>query len=216
MASRKIILYIILLVTFAAAAYVVLVVIPTRLAQRSYDGAKQLGKDIGEAFNVTPEITVNNTVVIQQQAPVFELATLSQTFQHQYQWTNVWLGSTKQIRITGSFNAKAGFDLDRRFAIEINEKKATVIFPEPRILSLEPQSDIKFEDENGVWNWVNTDDRSKAINAFQSDARKYAEKADFVAQAKVEAEKKLSAILKNYAEEIEFRYATEAVRIEKK
>jgi hypothetical protein len=159
---------------------------------------------------------VNNTVVIQQQAPVFELATLSQKFQHQYQWTNEWLGSTKQIRITGSFNAKAGFDLDRRFAIEINEKKATVILPEPRILSLEPQGDIKFEDENGVWNWVNADDRSKAINAFQSDARKYSEQADFVSQAKVEAEKKLSAILKSYAEEIEFRYATEAVRIEKK
>src|SRR5690349_8789391 len=215
MANRKIILYIILIIVFGITVYVVLVVIPTRLAQRSYEGAKQLGKDISEALNVTPEITVNNTVVIQQQTPVFELATLSQKFQHQYQWTNTWLGSTKEIKITGSFEAKAGFDLDKRFAIEMNEKKAVVILPEARILSLEPQGDIKFEDENGVWNWVNTDDRSKAITAFQSDARKYSEQADFVAQAKTEAEKKITAILKNYVEEVEFRYATENVRVEK-
>jgi hypothetical protein len=216
MTSRKIILYIILLITFAVAAYVVLVVVPTRLAQRTYEGAKQIGKDIGEAFNVTPEITVNNTVVIQQQSPVFELATLSQKFQHQYRWTNTWLGSTKQIKITGSFDAKVGFDLDKRFAIEINEKKAVVTLPPPRVLSLESMGDILFEDEHGVWNWVNTDDRSKAINAFQSDARRYADAADFVPQAKTEAEKKITAILKNYVEVVEFRYATESVRIEKR
>ena len=215
MTRGKLILYIVLLITFTVAAYVVFVVIPSRLAERSYEGAKKLGKDIGDALNVTPEITVNNTVVIQQQAPVFELATLSQKFQHQYEWTNTWLGSTKQIKITGSFNAKAGFDLDKRFAIEITEKKAVVVLPEPRILSLEPQGDIKFEDENGAWNWVDTNDRSKAINAFQSDARKYSEQADFVAQAKAEAETKISAILKNHVDEIEFRYATEPVRIEK-
>lgn len=213
MTNRKIVLYIILLVTFAIAAYVVLVIIPTRLAERSYEGAKKLGRDISAALNVTPEITVNNTVVIQQQTPVFELATLSQSFQHQYQWTNTWLGSTKQIKITGTFVAKAGFDLDKRFAIEMNQKKAVVILPQPRILSLEPQGDTKFEDENGVWNWVNMDDRSKAINAFQSDARKYSEDADFVAQAKTEVEKKLTPILKNYAEEVEFRYATESRKV---
>jgi hypothetical protein len=68
---------------------------------------------------------VNNTVVLQQQTPILELATLSQNFRHEYEWTNTRLGSTKKIKIKGSFEAKAGFDLNKRFALEITEDKAS-------------------------------------------------------------------------------------------
>ena len=95
--NRKLVLLIVLLVTLSIAAYTLLVFIPSRLAQQSYEGAKQIGRDIAKAFNVTPEITVNNTVVLQQQTPILELATLSQKFQHHYDWTNTWLGSTKKL-----------------------------------------------------------------------------------------------------------------------
>jgi hypothetical protein len=215
MNARKLILYIIFLVVLAVAAYTIIVVIPTQLAERSYEGAKQLGRDIEEAFNFTPEVTVNNTVVLQQQTAIFELATLSQKFEHRYNWKNTWMGSTKEIRITGTFDAKVGFELNKRFAIQIEEEKAIVVLPVPIILSLEPLGDMKFEDENGVWNWVNNQDRSAAVNSFQLDARKYALEADFVEQGKVEAEKKITEVLKMHVKDVEFRYATEPVRIEK-
>jgi hypothetical protein len=137
--NRRLILISIFLVAVSIAAYVIFVVIPTQVAQRTYDGAKQLGRDIEEAFNFTPEVTVNNTVVLQQQTPVLELATLSQTFQHQYKWTNTWLKSTKQIKISGTFVAKVGFNLDRRFAVQIDDDKATVFLPDPVVLYLKPQ-----------------------------------------------------------------------------
>ncbi len=210
--TRRLILISIFLVVLSIAAYVILVVIPTQVAQRTYDGAKQLGKDIEEAFNFTPEVTVNNTVVLQQQSPILELATVSQTFHHQYTWTNTWLKSTKEIRISGTFVAKVGFNLDKRFAVQIDDDKATVFLPDPVVLSLEPQGDVKFEDENGIWNWVDAEDRSKAVNAFQLDGRKYAQQADFAGQAKVEAEKKISDILKLHVKEVQFIYVDEGIR----
>ncbi len=202
----KIILITILLITLGITAYVLVVVIPAQLAERSYEGAKQIGRDISEAFQFTPEITVNNTVVLQQQTPILELATLSQKFQHQYTWTNTWLGSTKEIRIRGSFEAKAGFDLNKKFSIQIEDEKAIVTLPKPQLLSMESLNDVKFEDENGVWNWVDMEDRSKALNAFTGDARKYAEQAQFILQAQEVMEKKLTEILKLHGKEVTIRY----------
>jgi Protein of unknown function (DUF4230) len=206
-ARGKLILIIILLITLSVTAYVIVVVIPTRLAERSYEGAKQIGRDISDAFQFTPEITVNNTVVLQQQTPILELATLSQKFQHQYEWTNTRLGSTKKINITGSFEAKAGFNLNKRFAIEINDDKALVFLPKPQLLSIESLSDVKFEDENGYWNWVDMNDRSKAMNAFTRDAKKYAEQAEFVSKAQQAMEDKLREILKLHGKEMEIYYS---------
>ena len=204
--NRRIILWILLLFTVCIAAYVLLVFIPQRMAQQAYDGAKQIGKDISEVFQFTPEVRVNNTVVLQQQTPIFELATLSQKFRHEYAWTNTWLNSTKKIKITGTFEAKAGFDLHQQVRIDIIETHAIVTLPLPKLLSLQPQADYTFEDENGIWNWVDQQDRSKALNAFTEDARKYAEKAGFINQAKVAAEEKMKTIFEAHGMSVDIRY----------
>src|SRR5690349_13142601 len=213
--NRKIVLVIILLVTVSIAAYVLLVVIPSQLAEKSYNGAKQIGHDIREALQVTPEITVNKTVILQQQAPILELATLTQKFQHQYEWTNTLLKSTKKIKITGTFDAKAGFDLNQKFSIRIEENKAYVTLPKPQLLSIESLNDVKFEDENGYWNWINANDRSAAMNAFNKDARDYAAQADFVQQAQRTMEQKLKEILTLHGKEVVFEYS-ESIRIDPK
>ena len=206
--NRKLMLIILLLIAISGAAYVLLIVIPARFAQQSYDGAKQIGRDISEAFQFTPEISVNNTVVLQQQTPILELATLTQTFQHQYEWKNTWLGSTKKIKITGSFAAKVGFDLNEKFSIQLNDDKAIVTLPRPKLLSIESMKDVKFEDEQGIINWVNMEDRSKAMNAYITDARRYAEQAPFVQEAQKEMEHKLKEILRLHGKTMEIRYST--------
>src|SRR5690606_13373019 len=110
-------------------------------------------------------------------------ALTAQSFRHEYDWTNTWMGSTKRITIKGSFEAKAGFDLDKNFQVDIDDDKAVVTISEPVLLSITPQSDLSFADEQGLWNWVSPEDRTKAINAFNADARRYAQDADFIAQA---------------------------------
>ena len=204
--SRNLKLIIALIIVATIASYVMLVIIPTQLAERGYEAAKTLGEDFKKAFQFTPEITVNNTVVLNQQAPILELAVLTQNFEHRYTWTNTWLNSTKQIFISGTFEAKAGFDLNQKFSIVLNDDKAIVNLPEPQILSIESKGDITYRDENGIWNWINTDDRTKATNAFIQDARTYATHAAFVNDAKEQMEKRLRLLLQPYAKEVVIKY----------
>jgi hypothetical protein len=205
--SRKIKLLTILIAVATIAAYIIMVVIPSELAKRSYQAAKTLGEDFTKAFQFTPEIIVNNTIVLNQQTSVLELAVLSQNFEHRYAWSNTWLNSTKEITITGTFEAKAGFDLNERFSILLEGDKAIVTLPEPKILSVESQGDISYRDANGVWNWVNADDRTQATNAFIQDARAYAAQAAFVSDAKKQMEEKLNQLLKPHASEVVIHYS---------
>lgn len=207
MIARNLKLIIALVVVGTIAAYVLLVTIPSQLAKRSYEAAKTLGEDFKKAFQFTPEVIVNHTIVLNQQAPVLELAVLSQNFEHRYSWTNTWLNSTKQITITGTFEAKAGFDLNQKFSILLKDDKAIVKLPEPKILSVESQGDIAYRDEQGVWNWINTDDRTQATNAFIQDARTYATQADFVKDAKTQMEERLRMLLQAYAKDVVIEYS---------
>jgi hypothetical protein len=109
--------------------------------------------------------------------------------------------------ISGSFEAKAGFDLNQRFSIRFNESKvATVLLPAPSILSVESQGDIRFEDENGIWNWVNEENRTSATNDFINDARSYAEQADFIEDARLKMEIRVKELLNSYTDSIRFVY----------
>jgi hypothetical protein len=212
--NRKIILFIVLLITFTLAAYILIVYIPARFAEQSYEAAKQIGKDLTKAFQFTPQITVNNVIVVQQQSSIFELATVSQQFSHTYTWKNTWMGSTKEIQVSGTFDAKSGFDLSKKFTIVIEKEKAIVTFPSPEILSVESLGGIQFRDENGIWNWVSEEDRSRAVNAFVSDARRYAHQSNFAGDASGKMREKLLEILKSHVSEVEWRVGDQRFDIE--
>jgi len=204
--NRKIVLIIVLLITLSLSAYFVVVYIPSALARKSYDGAKEIGNDIRKFFNFTPEVKVNNIVVLQQQTPILELATVNQTFQHKHEWVNTWMKSTKKITITGTMDAKAGFDLNRKFIIDIQDDKAYVTLPRPKILSISPRGDIVFKDENGIWNWVDTEDRSNAINAFTNSAREYANNANFIQDAEKQVVDKITEILQAHGKTVVIQF----------
>ena len=208
MISRNLKLLIVLIIVGAIATYVIFVTIPTQLTKRSYEAAKTLGEDFRKAFQFTPEITVDRTIVLNQQTPVLELAVLSQNFGHNYTWTNAWLGSTKQIFIMGTFEAKSGFDLHQKFKITLIDDTAYVTLPEPTLLSLESQGDITYRDENGIWNWVDMNDRTKATNAFIKDAREFAAQAAFVKDAQTKMETQVKVLLKPYAKEVVIQYSS--------
>jgi len=210
--SRNLKLLIALIVLGTLAAYILLVTIPTQMARRSYEGAKTLGEDFRKAFQFTPEVKVNNTIVLNQQTPVFELSVLSQNFGHHYVWEHSWLGSTKKIFITGTFNAKVGFDLRRKFSVTLRNDVAYVSLSPPQTLSVESQGNITYRDEQGIWNWVNTENRTRATNAFIADARRYANRARFVQDAKKEMEERLKELLNPYAKDVVLTYETSVER----
>lgn len=204
--NRKLVLWTILLMTLCIAAYTLLVWIPRRIAEQSYNGAKQIGKDIRDAFQFTPEITVNNTIILQQETPILELATLAQDFKHEVRWNNTWLSSTKSITITGTFVAKAGFDLNKKIRIEMNDNNALVHLPPPQLLSLESKGDYTFRDEDGIWNWVNDEDRAAALNGFTKDAKQYALQETFIENAQKALEEKMRLIFEAHGYQVIFQY----------
>jgi hypothetical protein len=65
-----------------------------------------------------------------------------------------------------------------------------------------------YNDDQGVWNWIKDDDRTKATNAFIQDARKYANQADFVENTKAQTEERLRELLKTYASEVVIEFGT--------
>lgn len=207
MISRNLKLLIALMIVGTLAAYVVIVVIPTQLTQRAYQAAQTIGEDFRKAFQFTPEVIVNKTIVLNQQTDVFELAVLSQNFEHRYTWTHSWLGSTKKISISGSFDAKVGFDLHEKFSVTITDDKAIIALNEPKVLSVESKGDIQYRDENGIWNWVDLDDRTTATNLFITDARTYAEQATFIQDAKAKMEQRLQEFFKSHGKEVEIHYS---------
>lgn len=204
--ARYLKLIIALLITGTIAAFVLFVIIPERMARSGYEAAKTLGEDFRKAFQFTPEVKVENTVVLNHQTSILELAVLTQNFRHQNDYTNTWMGSTKKINISGSFIAKVGFDLNQKFQITIQDKKAIVSLPEPQLLSIESGGDITYRDENGLWNWVSTDDRTAATNAFIKDAKVYAQQADFIKDARVRAEEQIRKVLAPHVDEVVFEY----------
>jgi hypothetical protein len=203
--NRTIILVVILLITVCITAYVLLVAIPRRMTEQSYEGARRIGRDLKELFQVTPEISVNNKIIVQQEAEIMELASLSQKFHHTYTWRNIRLGSTKEIEVSGTFESKAGFDLNEKFRIQITDGKATVQLPTPRLLSLELLGDIEFRDEHGYWNWVNAGDRTRAINAFMQDARRHANETLNSKKVNESTAGKLAQIIRAHVREVEIR-----------
>lgn len=209
--NRKIILAIVLMVVVCATAYILLVAIPRRMAEQSYEGARRIGHDLREMFQVTPQITVNNKIIVEKETSILELASLAQQFHHTYTWTNTRLGSTKEIEVKGTFQSKAGFNLNDKFVVEITDGKAVVELPEPKILSLELLGDIEFRDEHGLWNWVNSEDRSRAVNAFMADARRYSGEHLDTKKISDDMVAKLVNVMGPHVREMEIRIGGEVV-----
>ena len=211
--NRKIVLVIVLLIVVCATAYVLLVAIPRRMAEQSYEGARRIGQDLKELLQVTPRISVNNKIIVEQETRILELASLAQQFHHTYTWRNTRLGSTKQIEVAGTFQSKAGFDLNENFTIEITDGKAVVQLPRPRILSVELVGNIEFRDEHGIWNWVNSEDRSRAVNAFMADARRYSEKNLDTKKVSDVVIDNLIGVISPHVRELEIRIGDEVITV---
>lgn len=211
--NRKIVLIIILMLVVCATAYLLLIAIPRKMAEQSYDGARRIGQDLKEMFQVTPRISVNNRIIVEEETRILELASQARKFHHTYTWRNTRFGSTKQIEVDGTFESKAGFNLNEKFIIAITDGRAVVELPAPRVLSVELLGDLEFRDENGIWNWVNSEDRSRAVNAFMTDARRYSEENLNTKKVSDEMVDKLVQVLRPHVREIEIRVGDEIVTV---
>lgn len=158
--------------------------------------SRGISQEFKNAFNTTPQITVNNRVVISESHGIAELATASKTISADTTVTSTWLHSTKSISVRGVFLAKAGFDLNRLFKIDIqtNPRQVTVTLPNPRILSLEMTQNEITDEKGGLVNWLTPDDHEAALQQLTDVAKLEITDSNIRQSARDEIEKRIHAM----------------------
>ena len=160
---------------------------PTRMARQSTTELERLGKDVRAAFidvaHLQPRITINNRVYMEQTMPVSELVVLSRRIEVEHELLHTWVGSSKRVKLHGTFNAKAGFDLQRDLSIDIRPDEIIVQLPHAQILSVEQEQVDVLEFENGLWNRISGQDLQSELSILPQLASEKAAESGLPAEA---------------------------------
>jgi hypothetical protein len=161
--------------------------LPSKIASRTATGVREgVAEVFVDLLHVRPEIREGTKVVWGQTSARSEVIVAAKKIEVVYDWEHRWLGSRKVIRLTQSFELKAGFDLGKPFWVEVGPKEgeATAHLPAPEILAVTPVGKVSYRDEDGWWNKVTNEDRSLAYQSMAVEARKQGEKGSLLEEAK--------------------------------
>ena len=160
---------------------------PARTARQSTAELERLGKDLRAAFidiaNLQPRITINNRVYMEQTKPVSELAIVSRRIEVEHEFLHTWVGSSKRVKLHGTFVAKAGFDLQQNLSIDIRPKEIIIQLPHAQILGVDQEQVDVLAFENGLWNRISGEDLQGELSMLPQLARKRAAEAGMPAEA---------------------------------
>jgi len=169
---------------------------PARTARQSTGELERLGKDVRAAFfdvaHLHPRITINNRVYMEQTTPVSELVVLSRRIEVEHDLIHTWVGSSKRVKLHGTFNAKAGFDLQQDLSIDIRPDEIIVQLPHAQILGVEQEQVDVLEFENGLWNRISGQDLQSELSILPELASKRAAESGLPAEAERTLQRQLS------------------------
>src|SRR5712675_3691168 len=151
---------------------------PARTARQSTAELERLGKDLRAAFidiaHLQPRVTINDRVYMEQTTPVSELVVLSRRIEVEHELLHTWAGSSKRVKLHGTFIAKAGFDLRKGLSIDIRPDEIMVQLPHAQILGVEQQQLDVLAFENGLWNRISAQDLQSELSVLPQLAWKKA------------------------------------------
>ena len=160
---------------------------PARTARQGTDQLEKLGKDLRSAFmdvaHMQPRITINNRVYVEQTTPVSELVVLSRRVEVEHELLHTWVGSSKRVKLHGTFAVKAGFDLQQNLSIDVRPNEITVELPHARILGIEQEQVDVLAFENGLWNRISGEDVQSELSVLPQLAREKAAESHLPAEA---------------------------------
>ena len=184
------------------AATLVLILIrleswPGRAAKQSTAELERLGRDVRDAFvevaHLQPRITINSRVYLEKTTAVAELAILSRQIEVEHELLHTWAGSTKRVKLHGTFISKAGFDLQADITIDVRPDDITIRLPHASILGLEQQQVEVLALENGFWNRISAADLQSELAALPELARKKAVESRMSDEAEITLRNQLNA-----------------------
>ena len=161
--------------------------LPGRATRETVDQMERVGRDLREAIvqitQLQPRITINERVYFEQTSPIAELALISRKLEVEHEFLHTWAGSTKRLRLHGTYTAKAGFDLRQEFSVTISPEATIVRLPHAQLLGLEQNAVELLAYENGFWNPISGADVELELVALAKLARERATDQNLAGQA---------------------------------
>jgi len=160
---------------------------PARTTRQSTAELERLAKDLRAAFvdiaHLQPRITINNRVYMEETTPVSELVVLSRRIEVEHELLHRWVGSSKRVKLHGTFNAKAGFDLQQNLSIDLRPDEIIVQLPHAQIFGVEQEQVEVLAFENGLWNRISGQDLQSELSILPQLASKKAAETGLAAEA---------------------------------
>ena len=170
---------------------------PSRTAQQGSAELERLGRDLRAAFidiaHLQPRIKINDRVYMEQTIPTSELVVVTRRVEVEHEMEQTWVGSSKRVKLHGTFLVKAGFDLRQDLSIDIRPDSILVRVPHAEILGVEQQSADVLEFENGYWNRISADDVQGELDALPQLARRKAAETGLTDEAEKSLQQQLEA-----------------------
>ncbi len=168
-----------------------------RTAHQATDELERVARGLRNAFidigHLQPRITVNNRVYVEQTTPTAELAIVSRAVEVEHEMLHTWLGSTKRVKLHGTFDVKAGFDLSGDVSVTAAEDAITIRLPHATILGTEQKQVDVLVFENGYWNRISGADVQAELAMLPELARQRAAESGLVSDAERSLQEQLSA-----------------------
>ena len=169
---------------------------PARTIGQGTEDLERLGKDLRSAFidiaHLQPRITINNRTVVEEATPTAELAILTRQLKVKREFLHSWAGSSKRIKLSGSFNVKAGFDLRQDVAVDVHPDEILIQLPHAEIVGIEERNVDVLALENGLWNRITGADLQNELAQLPEMARRQAMEMDLPAEAEQELQRQLN------------------------
>jgi Protein of unknown function (DUF4230) len=168
---------------------------PARTAKQSTAELERVGRDVRDAFvevaHLQPRITINNRVYLEKTTATAQLAILSRQIEVEHELLHTWAGSTKRVKLHGTFTAKAGFDLQQDVAVDLRPDEITVRLPHASILGIEQEQTEVLAFENGFWNRISAADLENELAVLPDLARRKAAESGILVEAETALQKQL-------------------------
>ena len=170
---------------------------PARTIGQGTEDLERLGRDLRSAFidiaHLQPRITINNKTVVDENAsPTAELATLTKQLKVKREFAHTWAGSSKRIKLSGTFLIKAGFDLRQDVTVDVRPEEIVIQLPHAQIVGVEEQHVDVLALENGLWNRISGADLQNELAQLPDMARRQANEIDLPTEAEQELQHQLS------------------------
>jgi len=169
---------------------------PARTIGQGAEDLERLGKDLRSAFidiaHLQPRITVNNRTIVDQATPTAELAILERQMKVKREFLHTWAGSSKRIKLSGTFLVKAGFDLRQDVAVDVRPDEILIRLPHAQIVGIEEKQIDVLSLENGLWNRISGADLQNELAQLPEMARRQAEEVSLPTEAEQELQRQLN------------------------